>query len=271
MSQETGVRIQKSEVRLPGWALMELAAADYLGRMFSYAASMPEATPISVPSSWAAPIIEALRDLEKLADSAQTDGEFLAEVERLLQRLPLLYAAMDHDALAGVLESGLAAGVVNGANLSLSKMRGKTAAQDRASAVGRRASQLKTFAVGFETGPLAAAVAKLDAKTPLAIALRSDQWDRMPLWIRERSQFSARVESARLLQAIQNRLGDRLSGTKQQIAKSETAAGGEAFVDRSSFIAEMRAIAIDEGIETTTPNNYGTVRDIRSAKRLGLI
>jgi hypothetical protein len=31
------------------------------------------------------------------------------------------------------------------------------------------------------------------------------------------------------------------------------------------------AIAIDEGIETTTPNNYGTVRDIRSAKRLGLI
>jgi hypothetical protein len=89
--------------------------------------------------------------------------------------------------------------------------------------------------------------------------------------IRERSQFSAKVASTRLLQHIQDQTRGALAWEKEKITASDRAAGGEAFINRSSFIASARKIAIEEGINTTTPDKYGTVRDIRSAKRLGLI
>jgi hypothetical protein len=51
----------------------------------------------------------------------------------------------------------------------------------------------------------------------------------------------------------------------------ETVANGEAYVDRDSFIRDMRKIAEEEGLSTTGPGGEGTVRDIRSVARLGLI
>jgi hypothetical protein len=113
--------------------------------------------------------------------------------------------------------------------------------------------------------PLAEAVAKLDARTPIGAALRSDQWADVPLALRERAQFSANVESVRLLSAIQEKLRTRLTLAREQVAN------GEAFVDRSSFIADIRGIAKAEGVRTTDGAGAGTVRDIRSSARLGLI
>jgi hypothetical protein len=248
--------LTESCVRIPGWALLELAEAGYIARLITHAAADPQRDLVPVPASWAAPLVDWIRAFEDMLAAPESSATPLDAIAAFLATIPAVYDKMDHDALAGVLESGLAAGIVEGASLSLAKIS---------------TAPLRTFAPTLAAGPLAAAVAKMEAKTPLAIALRSDQWARTPLWIRERSQFSSRVESARLLQTIQNRIEDRLSWTRQQIAKSDTAAGGEAFVDRSSFIAEVRAVALEEGIDTTTPNNYGTVRDIKSARRLGLI
>lgn len=108
---------------------------------------------------------------------------------------------------------------------------------------------------------LTEAVRKLSSKSPVASRLTSAEWERVPLEIRERAQFSARVESARVLQAIQDKLMSRISLAR------ESAAGGAALVDRSSFIGDLRAIVQQEGLGTGT----GTVTDLSSRRRLGLI
>jgi hypothetical protein len=113
--------------------------------------------------------------------------------------------------------------------------------------------------------PLAEAVAKIDARTPIGAALRSDQWADVPLALRERAQFSANVTSVKLLQAIQDKLQARIGLVREQVAH------GDALVDRSSFIADIRAIAVAEGVQTAGKGGAGTIRDIRSSARLGLI
>lgn len=113
--------------------------------------------------------------------------------------------------------------------------------------------------------PLAEAVAKIDARTPIGAALRSDQWADVPVALRERAQFSANVESVKLLQAIQDKLQKRIGLVREQVAN------GDALVDRTSFIADIRAIAVAEGVQTAGKDGAGTIRDIRSSARLGLI
>jgi hypothetical protein len=258
--QKSEVRSQESEWDKPDWVLLDTARAHYMSRVFVLSAEDPRAKSIPVPSAWARPVVEWIRDIDALANAAQTDREFLDAVERHADRLPLQLEHMDHDALAAVLEQGMATAVVEGAANSLAK-------------TSRRASRL-TLSVSVPSitfGPIAEAVAKLDIRSPVAVKLSSSQWSLVPVQLRERAQFSAQVESARFLQAVQDKVRGRLAWATDKIAKSDTAAGGNALFDRSSFIADMRAIAVEEGIDTTTPNNYGTVRDIRSSKRLGLI
>jgi hypothetical protein len=105
------------------------------------------------------------------------------------------------------------------------------------------------------------AVAKLEAKAPVASKLRTAEWSRVPLALRERAQFSAGVENARFLQTVQDQLRKAISLRKEQ------APGGEAFVDRSSFIGELRKMAFGEGISDLT----GGLTDLASRARLGLI
>lgn len=115
--------------------------------------------------------------------------------------------------------------------------------------------------------PLGEAVAKLNRKTPIGSKLTSAEWARMPLALRERAQFSARVESVRFLGTVQDQMRKRLSLEKERLAN-----GKSAFVDRGSFIQTMRRIAEEENLNTTSnASQRGSVRDIRSAKRLGLI
>lgn len=113
--------------------------------------------------------------------------------------------------------------------------------------------------------PLPEAVAKLGARTPVGAKLRSAEWAEVPLALRERAQFSAAVESVRLLDGIQRKLQKQAGMLRERVAR------GEAFVDRDSFIADIRALAEAEGVVTTGARGAGTVRDIRSNARLGLI
>jgi len=115
--------------------------------------------------------------------------------------------------------------------------------------------------INMNIQPLAEAVKKINAKTPIGSALRSADWADVPLALRERAQFSSRVESARVLSAIQDKLQKRLGLIKEQVAR------GEAGVDRSSFIGDLRKIAQEEGLG----DGSGRITDISSQARLGLI
>ena len=107
------------------------------------------------------------------------------------------------------------------------------------------------------------AVAKLLAKTPVTSPLRSAAWEGMPLALRERAQWSAGLESVRAAAMLQSKLLARVSMVKEQLAN-----GKSAWVDRSSFIGDMRQAMIAEGLSDGTSQ---AVTDIASRKRLGLI
>ena len=109
--------------------------------------------------------------------------------------------------------------------------------------------------------PIPEAVAKIARRTPVASRMRTAEWERVPLALRERAQFSAAVESVRLLAAFQEKLQKRIGMIQEQVA------GGDAWVDRSSFIGDMRAMAEELGLGTGT----GGLTDISSRRRLGLI
>lgn len=116
--------------------------------------------------------------------------------------------------------------------------------------------------------PLADAVASLSAKTPIGSALRSPDWQRVPLALRESAFFSSAVESARFVQTMQDRLLGLVRLTRERLAN-----GSEGpFLSRTNFIADMRALANELGLDTTRDAmDAGTVRDITSDARLGLI
>lgn len=127
-------------------------------------------------------------------------------------------------------------------------------------------NRYRAFALD-EPRPLREAIAAIDARTPIGTALRSAELERLPLAIRQRAQFSSRVTSVRLMQAIQDRLAGQMKLQREQLAN-----GQQATFDRSSFIDAIRETARAEGVETIEgPEDRGTLRDIRSIPRLGLI
>lgn len=114
--------------------------------------------------------------------------------------------------------------------------------------------------------PLTDAVAKISAKTPIGSILRSREWSAVPLALRERAQFSAGVQSARVLQTIQDRLAAELQNIRETLADGKTAT-----FDRSSFIDRIRSIARQEGLTPVDQAIRGGLQDITSIPRLGLI
>ena len=271
MSDQTAESMERRAMELPEWVVLDTARANYMSRVFILAADDPSTGSFPVPASWARPVVQWMEALDGIVRSkgniAVTDGLLIAWIWNHVESIPALMDSMDHAALANVLEKGMASAVVEGAANSLAKIgRGSHFV-----ATDLSASLFPLAAPDVAFGPIAEAVAKLDRRSPVAVKLTSAEWAKVPVALRERAQFSARVESARFLQAIQDKVSGRLAWATERIAKSDTASGGNALFDRSSFIFDMRAIAIEEGLDTTTPNNYGSVRDIRSAKRLGLI
>ena len=114
--------------------------------------------------------------------------------------------------------------------------------------------------------PLADAVAKLDAKTPIGSVLKSIEWEGVPLALRERAQFSAGVTSARVLQTIQDRLAAEIKLQRENLANGKTAT-----FDRSSFINAVRDVAQSEGLTPVKEEDRGGIKDITSIPRLGLV
>lgn len=109
---------------------------------------------------------------------------------------------------------------------------------------------------------------RIDAKTPIGSTLRSRDWEDVPLELRERAQFSAGVTSARLLQAIQDRLSGEVNQRREVLDRTGQE-NVEATFDRSSFIDAIREIARAEGL--TPETGRGTITDITSIPRLGMI
>jgi hypothetical protein len=110
--------------------------------------------------------------------------------------------------------------------------------------------------------PLADAVQKISSRTPVGSKLRSAEWEREPLALRERAQFSAGVEEVRVLHTIQDGLG-KLIG---QIRSDKGA-----FTDRSKIIAEIGKVARDAGLTPKDPKLIGSIQDITSERRAELI
>lgn len=111
--------------------------------------------------------------------------------------------------------------------------------------------------------PLRNAIAQLSARTPLGSAMKSKQWERTAQQIRDAAFFSATVEDERLLATMQAKIMQRL-----KLARSADAA--EVTMDRSRFIAEMQDELKAAGYRPD-PKKRGTIEDVSSAGRLGLI
>lgn len=115
--------------------------------------------------------------------------------------------------------------------------------------------------------PLLEAIRKLGDRNPIASLLRSAEWADVPLALRERAQFSAGVENARVLDRFQESLSHAIS-----LVQEELAGGKSAFVDRSSFIGDLRRLVLEQGLGAAPESaEAGTVQDLSSRARLGLI
>lgn len=112
--------------------------------------------------------------------------------------------------------------------------------------------------------PLEKAVQYHDAKTPVGSKLRSEDWlQTVPVQIQEVSQASATVESARVLQRIQDGVGEILGHRRNEL-------GG--ITDRSGLMRDLMQIANEEGIRPAADDaKRGTIQDIGSEARTALI
>lgn len=201
--------------------------------------------PMSVSGSLLGPVMEHFQTMAETAD--------IEALQKLVNQIPDLYDAMDHDALAATLERAMGAAAIYGA-------------------MNSKGADLLTGLASddYETGvafmPFEAAAAALDRKTPIGSKLNSLQWQGVPAELRSRAMFSSRVEAASFLTEARDRLSSELRLQREQLAN-----GKQAFFSRNDFIIEMRRLAEAEGIDTTNGTFDGSIRDIRSSQRLGLI
>lgn len=112
--------------------------------------------------------------------------------------------------------------------------------------------------------PLQEAVDSLGRKSPLGIALSSEQWATLPVEIRDRAFFSAQVESERILAEAQRRIMQRVKLERDKIED------GGRVMERTRFIEEMGDLLEELGYQPD-PEKKGTLQDLSSAGRLGLI
>lgn len=107
-------------------------------------------------------------------------------------------------------------------------------------------------------GPIADALDKLRSKTAVPSPLRSAEWSLFPAQIREASQFSAGVASARVLASLQSALEANLRADLSQPK------------GREAFLRDMRAVLEAEGVGWET-SREGHITNPRANSRLGLI
>lgn len=194
-------------------------------------------------SDWAGPLFKWFADVEDAAKNTLGDASMLNAVAKLADDIPIPDFISLADDMAQEMERAA------GAQLETEIIK-----QD---SISRYSVDNPGFA------PLADAIAKIAAKTPIASKLRTVEWARVPLALRERGQFSAGVESIRVMGEVQKKILARVSHARELLEN-----GKEAYVSRESFILDMRQIAIDEGLDTGAGN---VLTNIGAPKRLGLI
>ena len=102
---------------------------------------------------------------------------------------------------------------------------------------------------------------QLRNKRELGTDLSSAELGDLPAEIRDRAFFSARVEDERLLAEMKSRLQNRIELSKRD---------GRT-MDRGVFIEEMRDILRENGYQRPDGIKAGSLRDLKSSRRLGLI
>lgn len=121
--------------------------------------------------------------------------------------------------------------------------------------------------------PLREAVNLLSGKTPIGSVLRTKEWSGMPLALRNTAQFSAGVESARVLERIQSGLLEAIRNERSEAKGQRLELGlpGTYKMDRQKFVVSIRNLAIEEGLIPAEDALEGTLQDITSEARLDLI
>jgi hypothetical protein len=109
--------------------------------------------------------------------------------------------------------------------------------------------------------PLEKAVERIQQQRPHGSSMGSAEWELLPAELRDRAFFSARVESERILAEMKVRLQARL----------ELAQRDGRTVDRGVFMEEMRQILKDEKYQRPDGVKRGSLQDLKSHRRLGLI
>lgn len=105
---------------------------------------------------------------------------------------------------------------------------------------------------------------KLSDRSPVASALKSADWQRVPIALRERAFFSATVENVRFLQRAKEELQDFATGARGINER------GQSFLktSRAEFVERLQKLAITEGIPISGPT---PLQNPRSEARLQLI
>ncbi len=125
--------------------------------------------------------------------------------------------------------------------------------------------------------PFKEAIGKLADREITPSILDSNLWAQVPVAIRERAFFSATVESARVLQSMKDYTTEYLSNSRYAPTSHDT--GALVASGRSEFVADMRELAIREGLGHVDPDTgkinphirESDLTDIRSIARLQLI
>lgn len=200
-------------------------------------------------AEWARPLLDAIAEIERAARDTVGDASMLATVDGLVRGLP----DPDWSTLAD--EMALA--------MEVAAVREVQAWQSRFSGAIQRRGTASFAAENPGFAGIEDAVKKVADKTPVASALRSDEWKRVPLALRERAQFSSRVESIRLLSDIQSKILARVSHEREMLAT-----GNERYVSRDSFIRDIRQSAIEQGLDTGKGN---VLTNIAAPRRIAMI
>jgi hypothetical protein len=115
--------------------------------------------------------------------------------------------------------------------------------------------------------PYYEAIDKIASKLPIGSAMVSAEWSDVPVALRERAMFSSQVENVRFLQRARDTITDFLEGAKEITPEGMALKTGS----RADFIEQLREFAIAEGMGPLDPADAGSIKDITSERRLGLI
>src|SRR5581483_5186559 len=112
------------------------------------------------------------------------------------------------------------------------------------------------------------AIDKIGQKSLIGSALSSEEWSEIPLELRERAFFSSTIENVRFLQRARDGITEFLSSAVETLPDGQKAL---ATGSRQQFIKQMQDFAIAEGMGPLDAHDAGTIKDITSEGRLGLI